>query len=44
MIGGLAGVFVHYLRFGPKVAPPDEEPPQGGTPSQGRGPQQGQRP
>ena len=32
MIGGLLGVFAHYLRFGPKIEPADEETPrQGGA-------------
>jgi formate dehydrogenase beta subunit len=45
IVGGLVGVFVHYLRFGPKVVPPDEEPPpQGGALPRGQGPQQGERP
>jgi len=26
IIGGLAGVFIHYLRFGPKDEPKDEAP------------------
>src|SRR5712672_4002609 len=35
IIGGVLGVFVHYLRFGPKPIPPDEEnPPQAGVPRQ----------
>jgi hypothetical protein len=41
MIGGLLGVFAHYLRFGPKDAPPDDEtlqpagaPPRSGAPEQ----------
>ena len=39
IVGGLLGVFVHYLRFGPKIVPPDEEkPPQGSAPQQGSRP------
>jgi len=30
MIGGLLGVFAHYLRFGPKVVPADDETPRPG--------------
>jgi hypothetical protein len=45
MIGGLVGVFAHYLRFGPKIVPPDEDmPSQGGAPSRGSAPQKGGKP
>ena len=42
IIGGLVGVFVHYLRFGPKIVPPDEEkPPQETMSPKASAPQQG---
>jgi hypothetical protein len=28
IVGGLLGVFVHYLRFGPKVVPEDDAAPK----------------
>jgi formate dehydrogenase iron-sulfur subunit len=45
IIGGVVGVFAHYLRFGPKIVPPDEEAPsQGGALRQGNAPQGGIKP
>jgi len=29
IVGGIVGVFVHYLRFGPKVVEGDEKAAQG---------------
>jgi formate dehydrogenase iron-sulfur subunit len=31
MIGGVLGVFIHYLRFGPKVVKEDEQESHGGN-------------
>ncbi len=45
IIGGLVGVFVHYLRFGPKTIPPDDEQSaQATTSPKASAPQQGAKP
>ncbi len=45
IVGGLVGVFVHYLRFGPKIVPPDEEKPsQEDAAPKGNAPQQRGKP
>jgi hypothetical protein len=45
IVGGLLGVFAHYLRFGPKDAPPDDETSQpAGAPPRSGAPEQRSRP
>lgn len=45
IIGGLLGVFAHYLRFGPKMIPPeDDASAQGGAASRPSSREPGTRP